>query len=155
MPFRRRNLERRKEGGELELGLVREKLDAIAGMIVKYTGEVERRLEVLEKVLFGFERRVAEIEGRVSLLEKRIEEHIAEGKVIKVPSFLVEEAKAQPPSVVIGGKEEEKMATVSSKAKQAVEEFDDLRKGWEVAGEKEGFTSVIEEFKKLLDDEAD
>ncbi|MBS7288296.1 MAG: hypothetical protein KIH01_06015 [Candidatus Freyarchaeota archaeon] len=159
---------RRKEelgGGKekLELSVVKEGIDKIANMMSRYVGEVERRLEVLEKMFFGIERRITDVEGRVSLVERRMGEHLAEERGIRVPSSLVEAVRAQPPSVSFVEKEEKKegvelqahpMEEVTLKEEEGVDEDVEIEEEWEPT-EGGKFTSVVEEFKKLLSEDSD
>lgn len=160
MPIRRKEeLGGGKEKEKLELGVVKEGIEKIANMMSGYMGEVERRLEVLEKMFFGLERRITEVEGRVSLVERRMGEHLAEERAIRVPSSLVEAVRAQPPSVAFIEKEEKELhapprGEVTLKEKEEVGEAVEVEEEWEPT-EGGKFTSVVEEFKKLLSEDSD
>ncbi|MEM2047105.1 MAG: hypothetical protein QXZ06_04415 [Candidatus Jordarchaeales archaeon] len=158
MPLRRREELGGNKERELELGAVKEGIEKISAMLSGYMREVERRLEVLEKMFFGLERRVAEVEGRVALVERRVEERFAEEKTIRIPSSIVETMRAQPPPVAFAEKEERVIQDAAGKVESVVEEKGEKKtvevdEEWGLAEEGK-FTSVVEEFKKLLGEDS-
>lgn len=150
VPILSKKEKERKEEGATDLSAIKAGIEKISSMMTKYMVEVERRLEVIEKMFFSLQRAVDDIEGRVSLIEKKMEESVTEEKAIKIPSSLVEDAGRKASSVEHVEEAAHDYSNNTKEKKAMEEEIEEDE--WKVAEEK-GFTSVIDEFKKLLDEE--
>gem|GEM_PF-2666058 len=172
MPILGRNAKREGEAEKVDLTVIKDGIESISRILSSYMAEVEKRLETVEKMIVGLERRVDGFDIRIASIEKSVKELMEEAKPVMVSSALVEEirervATASAPSEA-GGEEAytqthptvgkrtvtEATGTAEKPASRVEEEKREEEKReeeeWRLVDEEAGFTTVVEEFKKLL-----
>ncbi len=166
MPTLGRNAKREGEAEKVDLTVIKEGIESISRILSSYMAEVEKRLETVEKMIVGLERRVDGFDIRIASIEKSVKELMEEAKPVMVSSALVEEirgrvATASAPSEAGGEEDTQTHPTVgkgtmteatgtAGKPASRVEEEKREEEEWRLADEEAGFTTVVEEFKKLL-----